>query len=402
MRSGVGEQKVRVRKPRQGIRISSSNGYRCRPILLLLACGFATIFSSRVVACPFCTAVSPSFAQQRESADVVALAEVLDAAAQPPRFRLHRIVKGEKELSDRAMLSADVQAALKPTTLVLLLANKGGDNKLTWSALAVDEISAAYFLGAPGLRLPEVERLRYFAPFLEHPDPAIAEDAYREFGVARFDAVGKVADLVPSDRLRDWLQSERVPQSHKGLYGLMLGLAQDKRTRQENADFLKQQIEADENDFRAGFDGVVGGYLLLAGDEGLKRIEERFLANPNAAVGDVRHALTALRFYQEFGREISPSHLRAAVAKALVRPEFAETVITDLARLRGWEFCDAVAALYDRPGYDTREIRRAIVGYLLACPPPDGPKQLAQLRQRDPKGVDAAEEVLHKLGRVPQ
>ena len=44
--------------------------------------------------------------------------------------------------------------------------------------------------------------------------------------------------------------------------------------------------------------------------------------------------------------------------------------------------------------FDQPATRRAIVGYLLACPEPKAAEYLASLRKHDPKGVAAAEEAL--------
>ena len=256
--------------------------------------------------------------------------------------------------------------------------------------------------GAPPLREPAIERLRYFAPFLEHADPTIAEDAYLEFGRAPFDIVEQVADELSSEQVRKWLLSDRVPEARKGLYGLILGLAKNPVNVEKNTMLLKQLIEADENDFRTGFDGVLGGYLLLTGNNGLRLIEDRYLNNPQAAVVDVRHAMTALRFCHEYNKDISKKDLSTALAKVLKRPAFAEAAIRDLGRWQYWNAVDQIANLYEQPGFDTSEIRRAIVGYLRICDDPSAAKRLAALRAKDPHGVAAAEEVLTKFGNLPQ
>ena len=57
-------------------------------------------------------------------------------------------------------------------------------------------------------RVAPAERLAYFAKFLQHADPIVAEDAYLEFGHARFDEVATVADRLSMDQLRAWIVSE--------------------------------------------------------------------------------------------------------------------------------------------------------------------------------------------------
>ncbi len=139
---------------------------------------------------------------------------------------------------------------------------------------------------------------------------------------------------------------------------------------------------------------------MLAGREGLDQLVTRYFANPAAPVGDLRHALTALRFYHEYGREIPLENQRAALRQTLVRPTLADQVIIDLARWSDWDALPAVAALYNRPGYESAGTRRAIIGYLLACPRPEARQELARLRGIDPQGVGAAEQVLRELNGV--
>ena len=129
---------------------------------------------------------------------------------------------------------------------------------------------------------------------------------------------------------------------------------------------------------------------------GLELIESRYLANPSAADGDVRHAIVALRFYHEYGREIPPERLSAALARVLARAEFAAVAITDLARWKDWTSLARISRLYDDPAYADPAIRRAIVGYLLACPKPAARSELARLRNSDPTGVAEAEQFLSR------
>ncbi|HEV3137876.1 MAG TPA: hypothetical protein VGZ26_08220, partial [Pirellulales bacterium] len=128
----------------------------------------------------------------------------------------------------------------------------------------------------------------------------------------------------------------------------------------------------------------------------------RYLANPRAADGDVRHAMTALRFYHEYGHEIPLDRLQQAMRHVLARSEFAAAAITDLARWKDWGALEQIVNLYSRAGYGQPAIRRAIVGYLMACPEAASEKALARLRQLDPEGIAAAEQILSRAsGRPP-
>ncbi|MBI3839654.1 MAG: hypothetical protein HY288_17170 [Planctomycetia bacterium] len=297
-----------------------------------------------------------------------------------------------------------LEMAAKPGSLLLIFGT-GSDaaqpDELAWNAVAVNEASYAYFARAPSLKTPVAERLRYFAPYLEHREPLVAEDAYLEFGHAPFDQVARVADLLPMARLRTWLTDPHVTPERKGFYGLALGLGTAPSERTGNTEFLRQLILAPEDDFRAGFDGILGGYLLLAGIKGLELVDQRYLANPRAADGDVRHAMTAVRFYREYGHEIPLDHLQQAMRHVLARAEFADSAITDLARWKDWGALGQIAALYTREGYDRPAIRRAIVGYLLACPDAAAVKTLVHLRQVDPQGIAAVERILSRTSSTP-
>jgi hypothetical protein len=368
----------------------------------IVLCTLLAIRGASAQACPFCTALTPTLSQQKAAAAVTLLAEVQrEATGGPAELKVHHVLTGERLVDPNAPLAVPLDLAAAPGQLLVLFGS-GSADQLSWHAVAVDEFSYGYLAAAPPRNLSQVERLPYFARFLEHPDKLIAEDAYLEFGHAPFDVVEQTAHLLPTDQVRRWLTSEIVPPHRKGFYALVLGLARDPKEQQTNRELLERLILAPEDDFRAGFDGILGGYLLLSGERGLELIESRYLTSPDAAVGDVRHVQTALRFYQEYGRQIPTVRLCEATRHLLKRPEFAESAIIDLARWQDWGQEAAIAAFYNRPGYCEPAIRRAIVGYLSLSPHAQARVALDELRAVDPRGVAAAEQVLKQTGSVPQ
>ena len=62
----------------------------------------------------------------------------------------------------------------------------------------------------------------------------------------------------------------------------------------------------------------------------------------------------------------------------------------DLARYRHWDAWEDVAALWDSIGRDDPLVRRAVAGYLAACPLPAAARRLDALRQQDPQRAEAA------------
>src|SRR5207249_2959578 len=112
-----------------------------------------------------------------------------------------------------------------------------------WSHVGVNELGFAYVARAPSSRKDTAERLRYFARYLEHDDPLIAEDAYQEFGHMPFDKVAEVADALDQAKLRGWLGDEHVRDYRKGFYAVALGLAKSARDRTANAELMRKLID---------------------------------------------------------------------------------------------------------------------------------------------------------------
>jgi hypothetical protein len=346
-------------------------------------------------ACPFCTTLRPTLAQQIARADMALLGDVVAADDSSWKLRVQRALKA----SDETGAGHSLEIANKSTDgnhpasgeLLLALGSRKGKSPAFWTSVALDEASFGYVARSPLAPAPASKRLMYFLPFLEHSDPLIADDAYLEFAHAPFDEVGQLAGRLPVDRLRDWLADETVPPDRKGLYGLLLGLAALAQGRDEIADDFWRWINAPGNDFRSGFDGVLGGYLWIGKSEGLARLEKRYLDDPRARVGDVRHLLTAMRVYHDFGHDIGPDELTRAYRKFLGNSAVAALAIGDLGRWHDWQSLDRVASLFAQPSYDDPATERAVIGYLLACPLPEAAGHVARLRKLVPDRVAEAE-----------
>jgi hypothetical protein len=351
-----------------------------------LAAILALGFSTASLACPFCTALKPTLCERRESALVVVLAEFVSESGKTKTFRVHRSVT-DSQWKGRDTIDVEVDWQGKPGALAVLF----GEGDLAWSAVAVNETSFAYLAQAPSLRTKNEERLAYFVRFLEHADATIADDVYQEFGHAALEDILKIADRLPFAKMREWLVDRQVPQERKGFFGVALGLAKTDADRAANLSVLKRVIDAKETDFRAGFDGVLGGYLLLDSEKALADVAQRYFANANAAEGDVRHAISAVRFFHEHDRTIDRERFREALRPLVGRPEFAGPAILDLARWKDWSLIGKVAAAYGDAKFPQPSTGEAAVAYLLACPEKAAAEALAVLRQQDPNGVAAAE-----------
>lgn len=349
-------------------------------------------------ACPFCTTLAPTLAQRRDGADVALLAELVSSDADTIAVRVHRVLKSADQSPAKGVIKikppADDRQAHQPGALLLALGKRlaaTAPADYSWSCVWLNEASFAYVARLPSLKLPTAERLPYFARYFEHADPLLAEDAYLEFGHAPLDEIEKLAARLSVDRLRDCLADEETPPARKGLYGLLVGLAAGAQRRGDVSAGLWRLIEVPDNDFRAGFDGVLAGYLWLEKDAGLLRLEARYLDDSQAASGDVRHFATALRVYHDYGHGIRRAELLRVYRRLLERPYVAATAVDDLRRWHDWQALERVLSLFGRAECSDALIERAVIAYLLACPLPAAQRQINRLRQLIPQRVAEAE-----------
>jgi nitrogen fixation-related uncharacterized protein len=285
----------------------------------------------------------------------------------------------------------------------LFLLTGAHKSNIEWDKpLPISEIGYYYVVQAPTAEELPSKRLTYFLKFLDSPDSLISNDAYSEFAKAPYEQVSVIANVLDRKRVRRWLESKKTPANRIGLYGLMIGICGNA----SDADFLKNQIAKTSDDFRLGINGMIAGYLLLQGEKGLDFIDQTMLANPKTPDGEAYAAMQALRFLWSNSRDqFDVDRMRRSMRILLDRPNMAELAIRDLARWKDWSALMRLRQLYGADKYESIQVRRAIVGYLLACAndipndqkddPPKHVKQaqlaLQALRKQDPKTVRQAE-----------
>jgi hypothetical protein len=150
----------------------------------------------------------------------------------------------------------------------------------------------------------------------------------------------------------------------------------------------------------------MSGYLLLNGEQALTELDQSKLRNTEVPFSETYAAMQALRFLWTYAPEkFSKERLRQSMRVLLDRPELADLVIIDLTRWEDWSIADKLMAMYDADQFNVPSIKRAIVRYYLVAERAKGDSKtaevpeyakkakqhLAQLRQDDPKTVQAAE-----------
>ncbi len=242
---------------------------------------------------------------------------------------------------------------------------------ISWdSSTPVSREAIRYIKNAPGQSVPQVQRLPYYMTFLENPDPLLSIDAWAEFANATYDDVKAVKDRMPREQLRQWIADPMMTPERLGLYGMMLGLCGNA----DDAVFLEQQIGAvpptgkDEKEFfRYGTDGLMGGYLLLTGEDGVAFLEQMRL-KPGIPTDSVHAAVQAIQFMWSYESSLIPqSRLKSSMRRLLSNTDLRILTITNLARWKDWECWPELERIFRNECADDRATQKAIVQFAEEC-----------------------------------
>jgi hypothetical protein len=245
------------------------------------------------------------------------------------------------------------------------------------------------------------ERLKVFFEYLDHPDPEISVDAYKEFGNTSLADV--LAWVRSSDRdylrrkLIAWLRNKETPALRYGFYSFLLGLC----GQAEDAAVLLELVHNRERDIVSGLDGVLTGLTLLRPEEGLKAIDQ-ILSNEKEEFTRRYAALRAVRYlWDNSAPGVKQEALLASAAKLLKQADIADLVIEDFRKWHRWEFAEQILALYTQPSHSVPICQRAILRYALTCaqqaqgkPAELAQAFLAERRKQEPNRVRDVEELL--------
>ena len=369
-----------------------------RLLTLAIVIGSPLLISIRtnlVQACPFCSAVSQTFAEEMNSMDVVVLAEFVDGIKEAPNpgsneeipkstFRITHRVKGASWVKADQEITADYFGKPDKTATYLIM---GTDPpSLMWSRpLAMSKTGRDYLLNVA--KLPQDKsRLKFFLDYLESEDEMLARDAYDEFAKAPYEDVISLRKEIDREQMIAWINDKDVPVSRRRLYLTMLGVVGNP----QDADFLEELMRSEDRKKKAGLDAMIGCYLTLLGEDGLETIEELFLGNDRAEYSDTYAAIMAYRFHGTEGNVIERDKLLVGLRMVLDRPDLADLVIPDLARWEDWETMPKLVQLFRDADEDSNWVRVPVVNYLRACPLPEAKKKMDELAKIDPDAVKRA------------
>ncbi len=269
--------------------------------------------------------------------------------------------------------------------------------KVKWgSPLSLSARAVEYVRKLPKLPPDGPQRLEFFQEHLEDADAVLSRDAYDEFAKAPYDDFRKLKPKMNREKLLKWVADKELPMSRKRLYLMLLSVC----GTADDVPMLKEQLAAKpaSNEPRIGLEPVMVAYLMLAGNDGMKTIDELFMANKKASYTDIYSAIMALRFLGQEQDRIDRKRILQSFKHMLDRPDYADLVIPDLARWEDWSAMERLVELFKTTKDESAWVRVPVVQYLMACPLPKAKTYLKELEKIDPESIRRASFIL-PLGR---
>jgi hypothetical protein len=399
-------------------------------LLSLTAAAVATWGPAAARGCPFCSAVSLTFAQeiaQSEAAVIARLVEPPPASALGPgaegplpkgKFEVVKVLKGGDVVA-AAGHAADGGTPIETimlddqpigTTFLLLAVEP---TQLVWSSpIRVGERAIDYLKKLEGLPEKGPERLAFFLGYLEDEDDTLTRDAYDEFAVAPYEDVKALEDRMDATELLGWIEDPGVPANRRRLYATLLGVCGTPADADRIAAILEGTGPAAEQpEVRNGLDALIACYVALRGEEALDLVDRLFLersagqaatedaptegentagAKKEVPFTETYAAVMALRFLGEESDLVPRERVLASLKLLLDEPKLADLVIADLARWQDWSVVDRLVAIFKDAKADNIFVREPIVNYLRACPLPEAAAAVTELEAIDPEAVRRA------------
>ena len=366
--------------------------------------------AGRVTACPFCAAVSLTFAQeiaQSEAAVIARLVEPPPASALGPtadgplpkgRFEVVDVLKGDDLLQaaglvDGGQLIETILLEEKPAGALFLIMGVEPPELLWSSPITVSDRAVAYLKKLKSLPESGADRLAFFQQYLEDEDDTLTRDAYDEFAVAPYQDVQALETRMDPTKLMRWIETPGIPSNRRRLYATMLGVCGTPAdaTRIERI-LLGEDLGEDVADLRSGLDALIACYVVLRGPTGLDLIDKLFLDRDGRDIPftETYAAVMALRFLGEESKVVPRERVLESLRLLLEEPKLADLVIADLARWGDWSVIDQLTRIYAEATAENLFVREPIVNYMKACPLPEATAALEKLQEIDPDAVRRA------------
>lgn len=354
----------------------------------LLAFFLVLALALPTLACPFCARMGKTFSDAIDEAEYVVEGELVSASRKgstlgksQSHFRPQRIIKAPAPLSldQPLLLTRYVPTGTTRSNQRILFAEKAGEGFDPYRSMLITSADLGQYLADASAAAQEEpqRRFTFFFQYLEHDDPEIAEDAYKEFAKAPYEEVEAAREGYDPAKLRQWLTDPGVPSYRIGLYGLLLGLS----GKGEDAAFLKGLIDQEDDRLLYGIDGIFAGYALLRPQEGAKLVLD-VIGDPETPFKRRYAALATVRFLLSDFKEADRATILQRLVDSLSIVDTADLIIDDLRRHAASETFADVFALREDPRYQSSVIQRSILRMALSLDVPPA-KAVVQAFERD-------------------
>jgi hypothetical protein len=338
--------------------------------------------SAAAAACPLCLgAGQPTRAQQLAAAPQAVLAV---PTADASRFRVIEVIRGERPSTGtieggypRVGPTAD---AGMPKSGPLLLVRE--DPFPAWVILGAIGREQSGWLRklAVGKRADEISaeewraRAALVVPYLENPQPLVAELAYGDLAAAPYAAMRTAKPRLDARAVRAWLAEPELAGRHR-LYLLLLGIAGNA----QDATALEQRLEAASRARDATNLGpMVAADLELRGPSRMAWVDATYLRDTGRSTREIEAALLALSVHGNADGAIPRARVIESYRLFMrAHKPLAGLVAQDLA---AWQYWDAVPEYVALINSDVRQhyaSRVAILAYLKRSP--EGAKALERI-----------------------
>jgi hypothetical protein len=380
---------------------------RCLAVVALLAVASPAVAR----ACPFCSAVSLTFAQeiaQSQAAVIAKLVQPPPAGALAPRaegplpkgkFEVVEVLKGADIVAEAGLTGADaklietIMLEEKPVDSLFLLMGVEPPQIVWSSPIKVSDRGVTYLRRLGDLAEKGPDRLAFFQDYLEDEDDSLARDAYDEFAVAPYADVKGLKERMDPAKLLGWIENPKVPANRRRLYATMLGVCGSKDDAARIGKILSGEgLTPEQTEARSGLDALIACYVALEGPEALDLVDRLFLkrAGRDVPFTETYAAVMALRFLGEESDLVPRDRVLESLRLLLAEPKLADLVIADLARWQDWSAIDRLVTLFKEAKADNLFVREPIVNYLRACPLPEAAAAVTELEKIDPEAVRRA------------
>jgi hypothetical protein len=209
------------------------------------------------------------------------------------------------------------------------------------------------------------EHVAYFLPYLENPEPMVAEIAFNEFVSAPYDALRSLKPRLEVAGIRAWLNNPKLAV-RRSVYLLLLGIA---GTPLDALRLEGRMQLARETHNATDLAALVGADLELRGAAGVERIEKLYLTDPERAKPEIEAALVALRVHGDPDGAVPRSRvIQAFLLFIKQQPSLAGLVAAKLAEWNYWEAAPEYTELLQSGAPQDPASRDAIIKYLQSRP----------------------------------